>query len=569
MKKILRVFSSTPGTRPTLVAISLVVAGLAQAIGISTFLPLINQLSATHSDNSRVTELLGHAFSFLGITPTVGSLILFAVGLLVFKSLISFAALSYVGISAAKVSIEFRQRLISALFGADWSFFASQRSGHVASVISSDAGRAGDAFLFSGQIVSFLIEGIAIGAVAFLIDWRLAAVGICAGFVLALVMRRVIRASRKAGYQFTDRTSDLTVFIVDLLANLKPLKTMQRFEPMLGQAQHLLERLRQVVVTRELAKAGLSEGNDALIAIFVGAGIYFATTLAGVKLPELVVSGMIFVQLVSIASKLQKLMQQFVVVESAYMRTDEMVRGVEGRHENSGGRAAPQDHAAVTFERVAFSHGTQQIIDNASFEIPPRVITVLYGPSGSGKTTLIDLLVGLYQPAFGQILVGGIPLNEIDLRKWRKSFGYVPQELNLFHSSIRDNVTLGDAAVSDEEVWKALAQAGAADFIRNLANGIHTSVGELGSKMSGGQRQRISLARALLHDPRILVLDEVTSALDPETEQEIVENIRSLGKNYTIIAITHRPAWTQIADRLYQVADGKVKQVTPQSFSAK
>ncbi len=558
MKKIFKVFTTTPGTRPLFVAVCLVIAGLAQAVGIGTFLPLINELSSTRSTDSKMSEWLVTAFSFAGITPTVGSLVLIAVGLLVLKSLLAFAALSYVGISAAKVSIDFRQRLISALFGADWRYFASQRSGHIASVVSSDAGRAGDAFLFSGQIVSFLIEGLASCAVAFLIDWRLAVVGICAGTVLALVMRRVIRASRRAGYQFTDRTSDLTVFIVDLLANLKPLKTMQRFEPMLAQAQHLLERLRKVVVTRELAKAGLAEGNDAIIAIFVGAGIYFATTLADVTLPELVVSGVIFIQLVTIASKLQKLMQQFAVVESAYMRTEEMVLRVEDSHENLGGTIAPQENATISFDNISFSHGNHNVIDNVTFEIPPRAVTVFHGPSGSGKTTLIDLLIGLYQPAQGRILVGNVPLQEIDLRKWRKSFGYVPQELNLFHSSIRDNVTLGDDTASDEVVWNALATAGAADFVKNLANGIHTSVGELGSKMSGGQRQRISLARALMHNPRILILDEVTSALDPTTEQEIVENIRSLGSNYTIIAITHRPAWTTIADRLYEVAGGKV-----------
>jgi ATP-binding cassette, subfamily C, bacterial len=569
MKRILAVFSSTPGTRPVLVAISLIVAGLAQAIGIGTFLPIINQLSSEQTGNSRVTDLLNQAYSFLGITPGVGSLILIAVGLLVLKSLIAFAALSYVGISAAKVSIDFRRRLISALFGADWRFFASQRSGHIATVVSSDAGRAGDAFLFSGQIVSFLIEGLASCAVAFLIDWRLAAVGLCAGAVLAFVMRRVIRASRRAGYQFTDRTSDLTVFIVDLLANLKPLKTMQRFEPMLGQAQNLLERLRKVVVTRELAKAGLSEGNDALIAIFVGAGIYFATTLADVTLPELVVSGVIFIQLVTIAAKLQKLMQQFVVVESAYMRTDEMVRRVVQSREFLGGKESPPHHAAIAFESISFSHGAHNVISKASFEISPKAVTVLFGPSGSGKTTLLDLLIGLYQPATGRILVGGLPLNDLDLRQWRNSIGYVPQELNLFHTSIRDNVTLGDATVSDEAVWNALSKAGAADFIRNLANGINTSVGELGSKMSGGQRQRISLARALLHEPKILILDEVTSALDPATEQEIVENIRGLGDYYTIIAITHRPAWTRIADRLYEVSGGKVQEATPQSFKGR
>ncbi len=136
--------------------------------------------------------------------------------------------------------------------------------------------------------------------------------------------------------------------------------------------------------------------------------------------------------------------------------------------------------------------------------------------------------------------------------------GYVPQELSLFHSTVRMNLTLGDETISDDQVMAALAKAGATDFVAALPQGLDTDVGEMGAKLSGGQRQRISLARALVGNPKILVLDEVTSALDPETEAEIVDNIAGLRGSYTIVAITHRPAWTRIADRLYRVAEGRV-----------
>ena len=157
-----------------------------------------------------------------------------------------------------------------------------------------------------------------------------------------------------------------------------------------------------------------------------------------------------------------------------------------------------------------------------------------------------------------RILVGETPLTDIDLWAWRGMIGYVPQELNLFHDSIRENITLGDLAITDGDILQALAQAGASDFIAGLAHGLDTDVGEMGGKLSGGQRQRISLARALVTKPDVLILDEVTSALDPATEAEIVANIAGLRGRYTIVAITHRPAWTEIADRLYKVQDGTV-----------
>ena len=128
----------------------------------------------------------------------------------------------------------------------------------------------------------------------------------------------------------------------------------------------------------------------------------------------------------------------------------------------------------------------------------------------------------------------------------------------LFHDTIHENVSLSNPDISAEAILAALDQAGAAEFINTLPSGIETDVGEMGGRLSGGQRQRIALARALVTNPKILILDEVTSALDPETEAEIVSKIASLRGRYTIIAITHRPAWTKIADRLYTISKGHV-----------
>ncbi|MBC8095338.1 MAG: ATP-binding cassette domain-containing protein, partial [Akkermansiaceae bacterium] len=178
------------------------------------------------------------------------------------------------------------------------------------------------------------------------------------------------------------------------------------------------------------------------------------------------------------------------------------------------------------------------------------------------KTTIIYQLIGLYRPNNGRNLLEKEPMEEIDIHKWRQKIGYVPQELSLLHESIRENITLGDDAIPDSAILQALKLAGAGEFVESLVEGLDTNVGEMGGKLSGGQRQRISLARALVTSPDVLILDEVTSALDPGTEQEIVANIAALGGKYTIVAITHRPAWTAIADRLYDVARGKVTRVT-------
>ena len=159
------------------------------------------------------------------------------------------------------------------------------------------------------------------------------------------------------------------------------------------------------------------------------------------------------------------------------------------------------------------------------------------------------------------MLLDGVPLDEIDLRSWRRQIGYVPQELILLHDSVYANVALGNPGIGKSDVRRALEIAGAWAFVDALPNGMMTTVGQAGAKLSGGQRQRIALARALASRPKLLILDEVTSALDPKTEQEICDNIRSMAHDTTILAITHRPTYLEIADRIYQVDDHTVMEV--------
>ncbi len=559
MLKPLRIFFGTKEANPYLVIAGLLLASLAETIGISTLLPLIAIASGTgDTGNSPLARYVETALSWLSLPVTLGTLVLIVAGFMLIKAAMSFAALAYATTAAARVSLSLRTRLIKAIFGARWGFFSDQKSGALSNIMGTDASRAGEAYVVSANVVASSIEAAAYMAIAFFINWKLAVLGIGTGALLAVGLQSFVTLARKASYKHTDRTSDLLAYMVDALANIKPLKSMNRGGAVSASISGIFVKLKNAFVTRELAKAGLSQTGDALVAVVAAVGIYVASSYLDVPFSELLVSALVFNQIVSVIKRLQRTVQLAGLFESSYVRTTELIAEAEANAEINTGSSLPDPSLPSRFELVSFSHGSHQVLSRVSFEITPLAVTVFSGPSGAGKTTLIDLFMGLHRPGSGRIVLGGVNIEDADVLAWRRMIGYVPQELSLFHTTIRDNLTLGDKTVRDEDLWTALEQSGAAEFVRKLPAALDTVVGEMGSKLSGGQRQRISLARALVYKPRILVLDEVTSALDPQTETEIVEKIAGLRGAYTILAITHRPAWTAIADQLFRVEAGCV-----------
>ena len=216
---------------------------------------------------------------------------------------------------------------------------------------------------------------------------------------------------------------------------------------------------------------------------------------------------------------------------------------------------------SITLDQVSYVYPESKSLslNSVSLQIGRGEAIGLAGPSGAGKTTLVDLLLGLLQPTAGQVLVDGRPV-ERDLLAWQRQVGYIPQQVYLSDDSIRRNVAFGlaDSSIDDNRVWQVLRLAQLEDFIRGLPMRLNTRVGEQGVRISGGQRQRIAIARALYHNPEVVVMDEATAALDNGTEREIVRAMESLIGKKTLIVIAHRLSTIRNCDRIYWIKDGAI-----------
>ena len=558
MQKIFKIFFNVEGTKPIIVLLCLLLGGFAEAIGIGSLLPVIGTvLSPDGSEPSTFERYLQTAFDAINLTPTFSNLIIAVVMIMILRSALLFGAMSYAGFTAARVSNMFRTKLIKSLLDARWSFYANQSAGRLATSLGNDARGAGDAYLIFATVAACCVQIFAYSTIAILINWKVATLAILGGLLISVVSAKLITIAKRSSYKQTDRIGIISADMLEMLHNIKALKSMNRAEPMLSHLSQVLKKLKKNIYTAVAAKYGLTYGNDVLVVLLVGLGAYFSHIHAGIPLPEMFVFGVLFFQVINYCSKLVKQVQLSALYEAAYVRVNEVLEGSNAAREINTGTITPQIGNGIKLENITFSHAEKPVLQNLTIEIPANAITVIQGPSGAGKTTVLDLLVGLLRPQDGRVTIGADDLNTVDMLAWRKNIGYVPQELSLFHDTIRTNITLHDETIAEDAIQLSLSLAGLDMFIDQLPNGLETDVGESGAKLSGGQRQRISLARALVTNPKLLILDEVTSALDPATEDEIVTNIAQLRGRYTIIAITHRPAWTRIADRLYELKNGK------------
>ncbi|MFB6311998.1 MAG: ABC transporter ATP-binding protein [Salinirussus sp.] len=444
----------------------------------------------------------------------------------------------------------------------DMGYFADKQTGELMSVLSNDVNRL-ERFLNDGlnSMSRLAVMVLGIAAILFILDWRLALVALLPVPLIAVFTRKFIEIIQPKYASVRSTVGTLNSRLENNLGGIQVIKTSTT-EPFESDrvddvSQEYYDANWDAIKTRITFFPGLR--------LFSGLGFVITFVVGGLWVFAGTVSVGTFVAFIFYTQRFIWPMAQFGQIINMYQRAYASAERVFGLMETEGRLADDADapdlvvhDGAVDYDDVSFAYDGEPVLADVSFQAAGGETVALVGPTGAGKSTAVKLLMRLYDVDEGTIRIDDQDIRDVSVPSLRQAIGYVSQETFLFYGTVKDNIAYGSPGATDAEIREAAAAAEAHAFIENLPNGYETMVGERGVKLSGGQRQRIAIARAILADPSILVLDEATSDVDTETELLIQRSLDRLTADRTTLVIAHRLSTVKDADRIVVLEDGRV-----------
>lgn len=457
-----------------------------------------------------------------------------------------------------------KEEIYQSLLHVKWEFIIRTRKSNLINSLTKDINRVSTGIkMFMQFITNFIFTLIQIG-IAFWLSPQIASLVLVCGLGLAFFSWKFVRQAKNLGKESTDISRAYLAGITDHLNGLKDIKTNRLEKSRMTWLQSLnIKMLDEQVRFVELQTSSQLSYKTAF-ALILSCFIFFSANLFYTQPEKLLIVIIIFSRLwprfVTIQSNLQQLaltIPAFKVLLSLQNETKQLIEVSDDNEE------ILYMNRMIECKNVCFKYNgdnTSYALQNINLQIPANHMTAIVGQSGAGKSTLVDILMGLQRPETGELLIDGVSLTDDTVLALRKTISFVPQDPFLFNASIRQNLLLMNPTAPEEHLWAALEFAAAADFVKELPNGLDTPLGDRGIRLSGGERQRIVLARAILRNPSILILDEATSSLDTENESKIQMALERLKGKMTIIVIAHRLSTIHNADQVIVLDKGRIVQ---------
>ncbi len=464
---------------------------------------------------------------------------------------------------AQRLQADMRQDTYEHAQRLDMAFFESKSSGQLVATMNDDVNQL-ERFLDGGanSLIQVVVTVVAVGAVFFVLSPLIA---LLAFTPIPLIIWGAFFFQRKAGPLYSDVREKVGDLASRLSNNLSGIATIKSFTSEDREAERLREASEAYVEANRRA-IKVSSAFIPVIRMAILAGFLATFTVGGMMALNGSLNVGAYGVLVFLTQRLlwplTGLAQVIDLFERAMASTRRILDLLEVPitvKDDSTTLLAQPVRGEVTIDNVSFHYATSGVgVENIHLHAPAGHTLALVGATGSGKSTLIKLLLRFYDPENGRVLIDGQPITEVSMNSLRQSIGLVSQDVYLFEGSIRDNIAYGKPDADEATIIDAAKTAEAWSFIEALPQGLDTPVGERGVRLSGGQRQRLSLARALLKDPPILVLDEATSAVDNETEAAIQRSLKRIAHGRTVIMIAHRLSTIVHADEIVVIEKGQV-----------
>jgi ATP-binding cassette, subfamily B, bacterial MsbA len=542
-----------------------------EGLGVGLLLPIFELLRAggdLASDklSGRHWEIIRDVSAHLGIPVSLGLLLGISFGFLLLRQVFNYLNVLIYGITRRTTAEKIRRKAFHGFLRAQIAFQDETKIGEIANELTVELDRA-LASLFAlmrtfGAGIQMLVY---IGGL-FLLSPAMTALSVSVFAVFGFLARGMMASVKQSGRAISEANAQLTAFVVERLqrARLIRLSGMEKAE---GQALAKLSyRQLDQYVHQNLAASRITLLPEPIAIGFGYLALYFGARVFNLGLGELGLFMVVLIRLMPVVKDAIANYNNVVGRWPSVETVDRRLTAIAAMREPKGGDVVFEKlEQAISYDHVSFSYpeGAVPALRDVNVNLPAHRMTALVGPSGAGKSTFVDLLPRLREPSAGRIRFDGISIADFTTESLRAGIAYVPQQPQMFHSTVAEHIRYGKENAADKELREAARLAGALGFIEQLPRGFDTMLGEAGIRLSGGQRQRLDIARALVRRAPILILDEPTSALDADAEADFRNALRQLRveTRLTIVVIAHRLSTIADADQIVVLKNGRVDAV--------
>ena len=561
IRTLLPLLKLYPWAIPAIIILG-ILSSLSEGFGISLFIPFIQNLA--QAPNQAVDE------NFLGFLSKVFNQIpashrLLVIPLCIFGSILLKNCLAYSNTVLfswlnSRISHRLRSGIFKQLLSVSYSYLETRDSGKLLNTLATETWQTSRAL---GVLVSLIINTCTILVfviLLLLISWQLTLLVGVVMVLISITIQLVTRPVNTLGQQAVQFNASLGVRMWEGLAGMKVIRAFGRESYEQEHFDRASKQVRNTFMKLDMLSGAVNPLYDVLCALLLLCVVAIALVQNQASIPTLLTFIFILYRLQPQVQQLGGARVSLIALTSSVEDVMSFLDRSDKPYIRSGRIPFQVLKQAISFESVAFHYNPVEkpALQNISICIPQGKTTALVGPSGAGKSTIISLICRFYDVTLGEIYIDGCPLRELNLADWRSQIAIVSQDIHIFSTTVRQNIAYGLLEATESEIIAAARLANADEFISQLPQGYDTKVGDRGIRLSGGQRQRIALARAIVRNPEILILDEATNALDSISENLIQEALNTLSQNRTVIVVAHRLSTIKHADQIIVLDDRRV-----------